>query len=105
MAPMPDTIKPRKGQAPPKRTRESFAERFAEHFYDPAFDAVREELKRVEVIAWEAYSEGRKAPRSTKAGPGFADPGYDLSIEWRAARDALIEAEKKQKAPGTRSRI
>jgi hypothetical protein len=100
-----ESTKPRKGQAPPTLGREAFAERFAESFYDPAFGAVANELKRVEAIAWENYSKGRKAPRTEKAGPGFADAGYDLSIEWRATRDKLLAAEKKQKDAATPSRI
>jgi multimeric flavodoxin WrbA len=99
------TIEPRTGQAPPKLTREQFSERFGQSFFDPAYEAVREELKKVEVIAWEAYSGSRKAPRTAKAGPGFANPDYDLSVEWRANRDRLIECEKRQKDPASRSRV
>ena len=33
-------------------------------------------------------SEGRKAPVTRKAGPGFADPDYDLSVEWLEAKRA-----------------
>ena len=98
-------IEPRKGQAPATLTRDEFADRFAQSFYDPAFEAVHEELKRVEVIAWQAYDQGRKSPRTAKAGPGFADPGYDLSVEWRATRDRLIKCEERQKAPSTQSRV
>src|SRR3954471_4031525 len=83
------STQPRKGQAPPPLTREAFAERFAQSYYDPAYDAVKDELKKIEVIAWDAYSNGRKAPRTSKAGPEFADPNYDLSVEWRAARDSI----------------
>ena len=103
---MPDeTLAPRTGQAPPKLTRAAFAERFAQSFVDPAFDAVREELSRVEAIAWDAYSHGRKAPRTVKAGPEFADPDYDMSIEWRECRDKVLAAERRQKDPASPSRI
>jgi multimeric flavodoxin WrbA len=99
------SVEPRKGQAPASLSREEFAKRFAQSYFDPAFDTVKEELGRVEVIAWQAYSEGRKAPRTAKAGAGFADPGYDLSVEWRANRDRLVELEKRQKDSATPSRI
>ena len=68
----------RKGQAPAKLGRDEFHLRFRQAFYDPAYEAVAQELDAIEQVAWEAYHEGRKAPRTVKAGPGFADPGYDL---------------------------
>jgi multimeric flavodoxin WrbA len=100
------TPKPRKGQAPKwPMPRKEFRVRFMRNFYDPAFEAEREALKRLEAIAWDGYKEDRKAPRTSKAGPGFADPKYDLSDEWRATRDRLIAAEKRQKKKSTRSRV
>ncbi len=95
----------RKGQAPPQLTRDQFRERFESSYYDPAFDAERDAIGRLQVIAWEAYSEGRKAPCTKKAGPGFADPDYDLSIEWRETRDRLKAAESLQKDPASPSRV
>jgi multimeric flavodoxin WrbA len=74
--------------------REAFKARFEEHFYDPAFDGMRGEIARLETIAWDGYHEGRKSPRTAKAGPEFKDPDYDLSIEWRANRDRLVELQK-----------
>ena len=97
---------PRKGQAPEwPMPREEFRRRFERNFFDPAFDKEREAIARMEAIAWEGYKEDRKAPRTAKAGPGFADPDYDLSVEWRETRDRLLAAEKKQKDAGTRSRV
>jgi len=95
----------RKGQAPARLERDEFHRKFIGQFYDPAFDAVSGELAKVEEIAWQAYRDKRKAPRTVKAGPGFADPDYDLSIEWKATRDALLAAEQKQKDPRTPSRV
>jgi multimeric flavodoxin WrbA len=95
----------RTGQAPATLTRDAFAERFRQSFADPAFEQADDAIRRVEAIAWQAYSEGRKAPVTAKAGPGFDDPGYELSVEWRATRDRLIEAEKKQKDAATTSRV
>ena len=95
----------RKGQAGPKLPRERFRERFLEAFYDPAYQAESAAIERLEAIAWDAYQEGRKAPITAKAGPGFADPDYDLSVEWRAARDRLDEAQRRWGERGTPSRV
>ena len=95
----------RKGQAPAKLGRDEFHLRFRRAFYDPAYDKVEDALDAIEEVAWDAYTKGRKAPRTVKAGPGFADPDYDLSIEWKEARDRLLAAEARQKDPATKDRI
>ncbi len=102
---MTKATKPRTGQARPPLTREEFHQRFQGNFYDPWFEKEKEALERIEVIAWKAYDKDRKAPLTAKAGPGFADPKYQLSVEWRATRDKLVAAEKKQKNSRTRSRV
>jgi multimeric flavodoxin WrbA len=96
--------KPRTGQAPAALTREEFGQRFRQSFYDPAFGKASDAVAQLEAIAWEGYEQDRKAPVTAKAGPGFADPDYELSIEWRATRDKLLAAEARQKDPATRSR-
>jgi len=95
----------RKGQAPAKLGRNEFHLQFRRTFQDPGYDALENELAAIEAVAWDAYQDGRKAPRTVKAGPGFADPDYDLSIDWKAARDRLLDAEQHQKNPATKSRI
>ncbi len=95
----------RKGQAPARLEREEFHRKFIDQFFDPAFAAVADELAAVEEVAWQAYHDKRKAPRTVKAGPGFADPDYDLSIEWKEAHERLLAAEARQKDPATPSRI
>jgi multimeric flavodoxin WrbA len=95
----------RKGQAPPRLERDEFRRAFMDGFFDPAYQEVAGELAKVEEVAWQAYQDKRKAPRTLKAGVGFADPGYDLSIEWKAARDSLLAAEVHQKNPATPSRV
>ena len=82
----------RKGQFTGMLGRDAFGERFRQRFVDPAFERERDALERIEVIAWEAYEQSRKAPLTHKAGPGFADPDYDLSDEWRATRERLQAA-------------
>ena len=80
------------------------ASAFASVSVDPAFDREREALARIEVIAWQAYEQSRKAPRTHKAGPGFADPDYDLSDEWRATHERLKAAQQRWSDAETRSR-
>ena len=72
---------------------------------DPAFRAEDEAITRVEALAWDAYHEGRKAPLTDKAGPGYADPDYDLSSEWRETREKIETAQAAWHKPATRSRV
>ena len=95
----------RKGQAPPPLARDEFRARFERAFFDPAFEAEHEAIARLEAIAWDAYREGRKAPVTAPAGEGFADPDYELSVEWRATRDRIDAAQARQRDPATRSRV
>jgi multimeric flavodoxin WrbA len=95
----------RKGQAPDWLPREEFRKRFLESFYDPNFEEEQEAIARLEEIAWNNYKDERKSPRTVKAGPGFADPDFDLSVEWHEARERLIAAEKRQKDPAAKSRV
>jgi multimeric flavodoxin WrbA len=97
--------KPRTGQAPPMLDRKQFGIRFRQSFFDPAFKAEKEALDRIEVIAWHAYKDDRKAPRTVKAGPAFANPDYDLSVEWLQARNRIRAAEARQKKRSTPSRV
>jgi multimeric flavodoxin WrbA len=95
----------RKGQAPPGLDRERFGERFRQRFVDPAYAAEADAIGRLEQIAWEAYTEGRKAPFTSKAGPGYEDPTYDLSDEWRAARERIDAAQRRQRDPAAPPRV
>ena len=95
----------RKGQAPAPIDRDEFKQRFRQDFYDPAFRAEDEAIVRLEEIAWHAYKEGRKAPVTKPAGPGFADPSYDLSVQWRATRDKLLAAQAQWGEQETPSRV
>ena len=95
----------RKGQAPAKLERDEFHLRFMRKFYDPSFEAVSRELASVEEIAWKNYIESHKAPITVKAGAGFADPDYDMSVEWKEAHERLLAAEARQKNPSTPHRV
>jgi multimeric flavodoxin WrbA len=95
----------RKGMPDPHLDRDAFRQRFFAQFYDPAFAPMRAELDRACDIAWQAYTDKRKAPRTRKAGPGFFDPDYDISIEWLAARGAIHAAQEQHDDPASPSRI
>ena len=62
-------------------------------FMDPAFKPEAEALSRLETVAWEAYKEGRKSPVTRGAGQGYADPDYDLSVEWLATKKQIEAAQ------------
>jgi multimeric flavodoxin WrbA len=95
----------RTGQAPAQLSRIQFHDRFTQSFKDPLFAPEEAALSRVEDVAWKAYKDGRKAPVTQKAGKRYADPEYDLSVEWSATRARLKSADAKRKKPGTRSRV
>jgi multimeric flavodoxin WrbA len=95
----------RKGMPPVELAREEFERRFKSRFVDQAFDPLENELQKITDAAWDAYADSRKAPHTRKAGPGFADPEYDLSVDWLAARDAIAEAQRRHEEPAEPSRI
>ena len=74
-------------------------------YADPAFQVEAVALDRLETIAWEAYEEGRKAPVTRKAGPEFADPDYDMSVEWYETRQRLNAAQATWGKATTPSRV
>jgi multimeric flavodoxin WrbA len=98
-------IQIRKGQAPAQLERTEFSRRFRATFIDPAFRAEDRSLERLEEIAWQAYADGRKAPYTQKAGPGYADPDYDLSSEWIATKQRIDAAQSRWSDPSMPSRI
>src|SRR5215510_4154210 len=83
--PMPQST-PRKGMPSPRLNEAEFRQRFLGQFQDPAFESLASELDKIAAVAWDAYAHSRKAPRTRKAGNEFADPNYDLSLDWLAAR-------------------
>jgi multimeric flavodoxin WrbA len=109
MAPPPSSspAAPRvvKGMESTQLSRDEFARRFRERHSDPEFDLVVEQLDAVVEVAWQAYSASRKSPRTRAAGPEFANPNYELSVDWLAARAAVLEAERRHKNPSLPSRV
>jgi multimeric flavodoxin WrbA len=98
-------LRVRTGQADVTLSREEFEARFRSRYLDPAFESREGELRAVLDVAWEAYREYRKSPRTRKAGRGFEDPGFDLAVEWLATRAAIRKAERTQKNRRSRSRV
>jgi multimeric flavodoxin WrbA len=95
----------RKGQAPPQLSRIEFHDRFTRSFQDPLFAPEKAALASVEDIAWSAYKDSRKSPVTEKAGKGYADPAYELSVEWSGTRARLLSADAKRKKSAARSRV
>jgi multimeric flavodoxin WrbA len=95
----------RKGQGDVKLSREEFERRLRERFYDPGFDAVQPQIDAIAAVAWKAYDEYHKSPRTRRAGPGFADPEHQLAVEWLDTRERILAAEREQKDPGRPARV
>ena len=89
----PDVPEPRKEMPSPRMGRDEFLNRFKAQYPDPAFEPIQDELGRVALAAWDAYEHSRKSPHTEKAGEGYADPDYDLSVDWIKARDAIGRAQ------------
>ena len=98
-------IEVRKGQAPPILTRAEFGARFRAPYFDPLFNIESEAIARLEEIAWRAYKDGRKSPITSKAGPGFADPDFELSVEWLATQKRLEDAQSVWANPESPTRV
>jgi multimeric flavodoxin WrbA len=96
---------PRKGMPSPRLDEAEFKRRMRSQFQDPVFKALSSELDRVIDAAWDAYFNSRKSPHTRKAGPGFADPDYDLSVDWLAARDAVQAAQRRHDDAAEANRI
>jgi multimeric flavodoxin WrbA len=95
----------RKGMPSVQLDKVEFKKRFLTQFYDPAFQPLQKELDKIAEAAWDGYDNYRKAPRTVKAGQGFADPDYDLSVEWLETSKAIAAAEQRQKDATTPSRV
>ena len=99
------TIRIRKGMPDVSLGRGEFELRHRELFYDPAFELKEREVSALTEIAWDAYDNSRKSPITQKAGPGFADPDYDMSVEWLSASKAIAQAQGRQSDPSSPPRI
>ena len=98
-------IEIRKGQAPAPLGRAEFSVRFRAAFTDPAFRTEDRSIARLEAIAWQAFTEGRKSPFTQKAGPEYIDPDFDLSAEWAGTAQRIDAAQLRWADPARRSRV
>jgi multimeric flavodoxin WrbA len=86
-------------------TRQEFRERFLQRFHDPAFEAVASQVAAALDVAWEAYREYRKNPRTQPAGKAFADPGFELPLEWLETRRQIQAAARRHGNRRSPSRV
>jgi multimeric flavodoxin WrbA len=96
---------PRKGMPSPRLDQAEFKRRFLAQFPDPVFDALSAELQRISQAAWDVYADARKAPRTRKGGEGYADPDYELSLDWIAAAAAIKDAVSRHEDTAAPNRI
>jgi multimeric flavodoxin WrbA len=86
---------PRKGMPSPRLDETEFKLRFRSQFQDQNFEALLPELDKITQAAWDAYEHSRKSPHTRKAGTAFADPDYDLAVDWIAAHEAVQAAQRR----------
>lgn len=98
-------LTPRKGMPSPRLGEAEFRSRYLEQFRDPAFEQLKPQLQDIVSAAWNAYKHERKSPYTQKAGPGYHDPDYDLSVDWIAARDAIADAKARHDDQTIKPRI
>lgn len=96
---------PRVGSPSPQLDEKEFKRRFQSQFIDPAFARLGGALGEMAEAAWDAYSHSRKSPRTKKAGPGYADADYDLSLDWIAAKAAVDAAQQRHDRADSTRRI
>lgn len=98
-------LTPREGMPDPTLDEAEFRRRYLEQFEDPAFESLGPQLEQIVSAAWDAYRNHRKSPHTRKAGAGYADPDYDLSVDWIKAREALDRAQRRHEDAGLAPRI
>ncbi len=98
---MKDT-KPRTTGQDGKISKEDFMKRFHKLFCDTNFDPHRDSIQKISEVAFDNYLEGRKAPSTSKAGPDYQDPEYELSEDWLWAKSEIDKARKEHLEDKTR---
>jgi multimeric flavodoxin WrbA len=94
-----------RGTASVALTKKEFRARFLERHYDPAFEGVASQVEAGLDVAWAAYREYRKSPRARRAGSAFADPEFELPLEWLETRRQIQAAAERQRGRRSRSRV
>jgi multimeric flavodoxin WrbA len=105
MAKQSDIPQVRTGQADFPLSQVEFERRFKARFADPAFSDKNALIDELMETAWDGYRDSRKSPITRKAGSEFADPDYDMSVDWLATREAIGEAQKRHEESAGRPRV
>jgi multimeric flavodoxin WrbA len=100
-----DETEPRTGTPETRLNETEFRRRFLERFRDPAFHVLGPQLDDIAHAAWDAYSHHRKSPHTRPAGKGYADPAYQLALDWIHTRDAIEAARRRHDNPSGRTRL
>jgi multimeric flavodoxin WrbA len=95
----------RTGQAAGPMSRTEFETRFRARFADPAFADKQAAIDELMEVAWDGYRNARKSPVTRKAGEGFADPDYDLSVDWLRTRAEILAAQERHGDGSSKSRM
>ena len=99
-------VKVRTGMPSVQLNKAEFKKRFLARFYDPDYEPLKARTRQDSRTPPGTLTTSiTKSPRTVKAGPGFADPKFELPVEWLAARKAVQAAERRQKNPKSLSRI
>ena len=97
-------LQARKGMPALKLEKAEFKCRFFLQFEDLAYASLRADLERIGEAAWDAYANSRKSPKTQKAGPGYTDPDYDLSVDWIAGSESIKAARLSEAQAGQHHR-
>jgi multimeric flavodoxin WrbA len=95
----------RSGMPSPELDEQTFKRRFLDQFKDAAFDPLAAELERIAEAAWDGYSHSRKSARTARAGTEFADPTFELSVDWLQAREAIEAAQARHEQAALPRRV
>jgi hypothetical protein len=87
--PLPPSPKVRAGQTPTRLTKEEYLKRWRQRFYDPAFLSKNDDLDAIAEIAWDAYADERKSPRTDQTCPSEMSKTFRLARTAREIIDAV----------------
>lgn len=76
-----------------------FRRRYQRIFANPVFKKHQIIIDELTDEAWKTYQEGKKTPDTIRAGTGYQNPDYQLSVDWIRAKEAVDEAKKIHEDP------
>jgi hypothetical protein len=74
-------------------------------FINPVFKPLESELNGIVNAAWDAYSNFRKSPVTRKAGRASPIRTNEISVDWLAAREAILAAQRQLDDASEKPRI